>query len=200
MFAGHFGLAAAAKSQSPSVPLWALMLSTQLLDVLFVILYLAGIEGLRPVDPAHPNAYGGAIISAPYTHSLLSAIVLALLGALLVRRAWGQRGALTIGLMIFSHWVLDLIVHRPDLPILPGNAGNLPLLGFGLWDYPGISVVVEAILVLAGAFLYWRAAIALPAPSIRASQAYRTRAFTTALVVAVLMILSLVTDYFGLLQ
>jgi hypothetical protein len=126
--------------------------------------------------------------------------VLALLGALVVRRAWGQRGALTIGLMIFSHWVLDLIVHRPDLPILPGNAGNLPLLGFGLWDYPGISVVVEAILVLAGAFLYWRAAIALPAPSIRASQSYRTRAFTTALVVAVLMVLSLVTDYFGFLQ
>ena len=200
MFAGHFGLAAAAKSQSPSVPLWALMLSTQLLDVLFVILYLAGIEGFRPVDPARPNAYGGAFITAPYSHSLLSTIVLALLGALAVRRAWGQRGALTIGIMIFSHWVLDLIVHRPDLPILPGNAGNLPLLGFGLWDYPGISVAVEAILVLAGAFLYWRAAIRLPAPSIRASQSYRTRAFTTALVVAVLMILSLVTDYLGFLQ
>ena len=200
MFAGHFGLAAAAKSQSPSVPLWALMLSTQLLDVLFVVLYLAGIEGVRPVDPGASQRlwrrlYHGALHPLAAQRDCAGAA-----GRAGGAPRMGQRGALTIGLMIFSHWVLDLIVHRPDLPILPGNAGDLPLLGFGLWDYPSISVVVEAILVLAGAFLYWRAAIGLPAPSIRASQSYRTRAFTTALVVAVLMILSLVTDYFGFLQ
>jgi hypothetical protein len=57
----------------------------------------------------------------------------------------------------FSHWVLDLIVHRSDLPILPGNAGNLPLVGFGLWRSTP-SAVAELVLVVAGSYLYWRAA------------------------------------------
>lgn len=64
--------------------------------------------------------------------------------------------------MAFSHWVLDLIVHHPDLPILPGNAGNLPLLGFGLWGLPTVAALVELALVIGGAYLYYRSATALP--------------------------------------
>jgi hypothetical protein len=56
--------------------------------------------------------------------------------------------------VVFSHWLLDLLVHRPDLPILPGNAGGLPLLGLGLWRTPWASVVAELALVVAGAATY----------------------------------------------
>jgi hypothetical protein len=59
-------------------------------------------------------------------------------------------------LVALSHWLLDLIVHRADLPLLPGNAGDLPKLGFGLWRLPAEAAAFELILVVAGAFLYWR--------------------------------------------
>ena len=71
---------------------------------------------------------------------------------------WGRRVAIVIGLVSASHWFLDLVVHRPDLPILPENFGRLPLLGFGLWTHPPVSALVELLLVLAGAVLYGRAA------------------------------------------
>ena len=72
--------------------------------------------------------------------------------------ALGSAACLLLGVVAFSHWVLDLIVHRGDMPILPGNAGDLPLLGFGLWRVPIVSIPLEAALFLGGVFLYWRAA------------------------------------------
>src|SRR6202043_1571384 len=71
---------------------------------------------------------------------------------------WGRRAGIVIGFVAASHWLLDLIVHRADLPILPGNVCDLPLLGLGLWRYPLVSFSVELALVLAGAWLYWRSA------------------------------------------
>lgn len=72
MFAGHFGLAAAVKAKQPEIPLWALMLGTQLLDVIFVPLYVSGIETMESVG----EGYGGMLIHAEYSHSLLSVLVL----------------------------------------------------------------------------------------------------------------------------
>src|SRR5205823_10562961 len=157
MLAGHFGLAAAVKSREPQVPLWALMLSTQLLDVLFVPLYLAGIETISPIPDA--GSYGGAIIHADYTHSLVGALAISLVAMIVAMIPWGRRNGLIIGGMVFSHWVLDLIVHRGDMPILPGNAGNLPRLGLSLWSIPWLSFLVELVLVLGGAYLYYHAAM-----------------------------------------
>src|SRR5919202_92129 len=142
MVAGHFGFAAGVKSQVPSAPLWALMLATQWLDVFFVPLYLMGIETIDPVDPANPNAYGGGVIHAVYTHSLVGAVLLSAIAGLLAYLRWGQRIGVVIAAVAFSHWVLDLFVHRPDLPILPGNAGDLPQLGFGLWQVPIVAAVL----------------------------------------------------------
>ncbi|MBD0383633.1 permease [Paenibacillus sedimenti] len=153
MFAGHFGLAAAVKAKTPEVPIWALMLSTQLLDVVFVPLFVSGIE---KIDSSHGTGYGESIIHADYTHSLVGAGIIALLSAIVAWKLWGKRGGITIGLLTFSHWVLDLIVHRVDMPILPGNAGELPLLGFSLWQWPVISATVEVFLVVLGAILYYR--------------------------------------------
>lgn len=196
MIAGHFGLAAGVKAKTPYLPLWALILSTFWLDVIFIILYPFGIESLTQIDPAHP-AYGGALIHAYYTHSLIGALLIAAGTGWLASYFWGRSGGIVIGAAVFSHWVLDLLVHRPDLPILPGNAGHLPLLGFGLWEVPVLSAIVELALVLGGAYLYYRRAAQLPAPAGTNSHNQRRRVLTASLVTTVLLLLVLVTDVLG---
>ena len=158
MIAGHFGLAAAVKARASETPLWALMLASQWLDILFVPLLIAGVERLEPVEGAKPGAYGGAVIHADYTHSLVGALLLSgVLGVLFLGR-YGRRSAIVLGLMSFSHWLLDLPLHRADMPVLPGGAGGLPKLGFGLWQYPAVSAALELLIVVVGAAMYWRAA------------------------------------------
>lgn len=191
MTPGHFGLAAGAKKFAPRVPLWALFLSTYLLDVAFVFLLAAGVESLTPIDPAHPNAYGGIIIRAEYTHSLVGALSISALAGWLASRRWGRSGGFAIASVAFSHWILDLLVHRPDLPILPGNFGNLPLLGFGLWEYPRTSAAVELILVLAGASLYVYSTLKMSKTD------QRRRAWTASLVTAALLILLFAANTMG---
>lgn len=154
MFAGHFGLAAAAKAKAPRLPLWALMLSTQLLDVVFVPFLLTGKETIEPISGE--TGYGANMIHADYTHSLIGALFIAMIAGWGAWRLWGRRGGVIIGSVVFSHWFLDLLVHRSDLPILPGNFGNLPMLGFGLWQYPVISITLECILLISGIILYYR--------------------------------------------
>jgi membrane-bound metal-dependent hydrolase YbcI (DUF457 family) len=156
MIAGHFGFAAIVKSRERRTPLWALMLATVWLDIIFVPLFLTHIETIEPV-PGTRGGYGKGIIHANYTHSLLGALLLsAILGAAFLWR-WNQRSCVVVALVAFSHWVLDLFVHRADMPLLPGNAGHL-LLGFGLWRYPLAVAAAECALVVAGAWLYWGAA------------------------------------------
>jgi membrane-bound metal-dependent hydrolase YbcI (DUF457 family) len=151
MFAGHFGLAAAVKAKRPETPLWALMAATQLLDILFVPLLLSGVE---TIDQSGGAGYGKAVIHADYTHSLAGALVIALLAGWLAGRRWGLKSGGAIGGMVFSHWLLNLIVHRADMPVLPGNWGGLPLLGLGVWKSPGTSMLLESLLVAAGILLY----------------------------------------------
>jgi len=198
MIAGHFGLAAGVKARAPAVPLWALMLATQWLDVAFVILFLLGVEWLEPLDPTHPSAYGGSLIHASYTHSLVGALLLAALAGLLARWRWGARVGGVVAAVAFSHWLLDLIVHRPDLPLLPGNLGGLPLLGFGLWRLPLASAALELALVLLGGLLYARQALALPPAPDQPRATARRRALTAVAVTIVLMLLTLASDLLGL--
>ncbi|NBH08917.1 permease [Amycolatopsis sp. SID8362] len=152
MIAGHFGLAAAVKAGRPAIPVWTLMLATAWLDVVFVPLYLSGIE---TVDG---EGYGGGVIHADYTHSLVGALVLAALFGGVAAIKLGREAGLILAGVVFSHWLLDLVVHRADLPILPGNAGDLPTFGFGLWRLPAVSAVVELLMLAIGIGLYWRAA------------------------------------------
>jgi hypothetical protein len=157
MIAGHFGFAAAVKGRERAVPLWSLMFATVWLDIVFVPLLLAGAETLEPAPGTH-GGYGANIIHADYTHSLVGACVLsAVLGVIALAR-WGKRAGVVIGAVSFSHWLLDLPMHRRDMPILPGNLGDLPKLGFGLWRVPAASAALELAFVLAGAWLYWSAA------------------------------------------
>jgi hypothetical protein len=157
MIAGHFGLAAALKSRETATPLWALMLATVWLDVVFMPLFLAHVETLKAVS-GPPGAYGGAVIFADYTHSLIGAGALSAVLGLSAARLWGARSGIVIGAVAVSHWILDLVTHRADMPILPGNLGDLPRLGLGLWRWPAASAAVELGLVVLGAALYWNAA------------------------------------------
>lgn len=177
MIAGHFGLAAMVKSRERTAPLWALMLATVWLDIVFVPLLLLNIESLQPLG--EHAGYGAVIIHADYTHSIVGMIVLsAALGAAFLR-AWGRRVALVVGLVSASHWALDLLVHRADMPILPADWLHWPRLGLGLWRYPWVSAAVELLLVVAGAALYWRAARAV---SLQSSRSTRWASISSALI------------------
>lgn len=157
MITGHFGLAAGSKAIDSRAPLWSLMLATVWLDIVFIPLLLLNIETIE--TPAG-GGYGTSVIHADYTytHSLVGALLLSAMFGAVVGWRWGRRLGLLLAGVAFSHWVLDLIVHRADLPILPGNAGGLPLLGFGLWRVPGASILLEVALLLIGVWLYWRTA------------------------------------------
>jgi membrane-bound metal-dependent hydrolase YbcI (DUF457 family) len=164
MIAGHFGLAAAVKARAPRVPLWALMLATVWLDIVFVPMVLSGVETFQPV-PGTRGGYGEAVIHADLTHSLVGAIFLAVAFGAVAAIAWGRAAGGVLAAVVFSHWLLDLPMHRGDMPLLPRNAGNLPLLGFGLWRAPLLSALLELALVVGGTFVYWRAARDVAGPS-----------------------------------
>ncbi len=89
-------------------------------------------------------------------------------------------------------------MHRPDLPLVPGNVGNLPLLGFGLWQRPVVSLLLELGLVLGGAALYYRTATRLPIPAGVPRSQQRRRVVVARSVTTLLLLLLLASDYLGL--
>lgn len=190
MFAGHFGLAAGVRSKAPEVPLWGLMLGTQLLDVAFIPLLLSGIETIE--ETQYGGGYGNIIIHADYTHSLLGAVLIAVIAGLAGRRLWGRRAGLIFAGVVFSHWILDLMVHRADMPLLPGNWGDLPLLGFGAWRYEGLSIVLELFLLGIGLTMYARSSLK------KAKGKSKKAAILSTVVLGILLGLALITDVTGL--
>ena len=151
MVLGHFGVAAVAKPSAPEVPLWAMMVASQAMDIAFVPLVVLGLESITP------GSYGQSTINAYYSHSVVGALLIAALLFAAGKFFWRtSRAAWTLGLLSASHWILDLVVHRQDMPILPGNVGNLPLLGLGLWNYPWMALTLEIVLSLIGLVIYFR--------------------------------------------
>jgi hypothetical protein len=171
MIAGHFGFAALVKSRERQAPLWALMLATVWLDIVFVPLFVAGVETVDFVG--RPGGYGAGIIHADYTHSFIGAIALSVVFGLAFGWRWGSSTAIVLGLVSFSHWALDLLVHRADMPLFPGHDLHQPRFGFGLWRYPGTAASMELLLVVIGAWLYWRAARAIALEDDKARQRAR---------------------------
>jgi hypothetical protein len=156
MFVGHYGVAFGAKPLTPVVPLWVYFIAVQWLDVVWSILVLLGIEKLHIV-PGFTEANALDLYYMPYTHGLPGAIVLSLaLGAIVAASVARRRGMafLVISAAAFSHWVLDLIVHIPDLPLYD----NTDKVGFGLWRHVALSFPLELIVLAAGAWIYVRAA------------------------------------------
>ena len=158
MFVGHYGVSFAAKSREPSIPLWVLFLAVQFLDVLWGVLVLLGIEKTRIV-PGFTATNPFDLYYMPYTHSLVAAILWSCVAAALYRLVLPTargRASVLVGVAVFSHWALDLIVHVPDLPLYD----NSMKVGFGLWNAPAVAFGLEAILLFGGLWLYLRGRLA----------------------------------------
>jgi hypothetical protein len=153
MFLGHFGVGFATKTIQPRVSLGTSFLATQLADLVWPTLLLLGVERVNIV-PHATAANALAFVYYPFTHSLAGEGVAGLLLGLaywLLRRNAG--GALLVGLLVPSHWLLDLVVHVPDLPLYPGAS---PLLGLGLWNHLAATQVIEFALLGLGLWQYVR--------------------------------------------
>lgn len=153
MFLGHYGVAFAARRAAPRTSLGSTVFAAQFLDELWPILLLAGVEQVRVV-PGLMAASALDFVSYPISHSLLMAIVWgAVIGlAYFAVRRYG-RGALVLALAVVSHWILDLPMHRPDLPLWPGAS---PRVGLGLWNSITATIVIELALLAIGLALYLR--------------------------------------------
>ena len=119
MFVGHYGPSFAIKSLRPAIPLWLLFIAVQLVDVGWAVLVLLGIEKVRIV-PGITASNPFDLYYMPYTHSLVAVIFWSVAAGVLVRALPGIKrwsAASMVGVAVFSHWVLDLLVHRPDLPL-----------------------------------------------------------------------------------
>ena len=137
MFTGHFAAAIAAKAVAPRAPLWGYVGASQLVYLLWSGLVIAGIEKFRIDDSLKGSPLD--LYHMPYTHSLPAVIGWSLLGTVLARRWLPNGTAAMVGLVVFSHWLTDLLVHRPDLPLgFPG-----PKVGLALWDYPVAEMALE---------------------------------------------------------
>ena len=152
VFIGHYGLALAAKRAAPRASLGALIAAAQLVDLIWPVLLLLGIEHVRIVPSANPFLRL-SFEWYPWTHSLAMGIVWALLagaGYAALRR--DRASGVIVGLLVLSHWVLDWITHVPDLPLYPGGVR----VGLGLWRSMSATMVVEALLFVAGLAVYAR--------------------------------------------
>src|SRR6185437_12953537 len=154
MFLGHYAVALAAKRVAPRTSIGTLIFAAQWLDELWPILLLAGIEHVRIV-PGFMAANPLDFVSYPFSHSLLMAIVWGvLLGVAYAAVRRYATGAWIVGLAVVSHWVLDVVMHRPDLPLWPGSSTRL---GLGLWNSIAASAAIELILLAIGLTIYLRA-------------------------------------------
>jgi len=154
MFIGHFALAFGAKKVAPSVSLGTLFLAAQLADLVWPMLVLLGIETVE-VHPGMTAFTPLDFVHYPYSHSLVAligwAVGLAVI-YMLVRRA-KPAAAATIALLVLSHWVLDVLTHRPDMPV---TISGSELLGFGLWNSIPATIAVEGGLFALGVAMYFR--------------------------------------------
>ncbi len=155
MFVGHYGPAFAAKAITKSVPLWVLFIAVQWMDICWTVFVLLGIEKVR-IAPGITAANPLDLYYMPYTHSLPAALAWSAAAAVVYRVAakpdtWSAPAI--VAAAVFSHWILDLLVHRPDLALF----GNGFKVGLGLWNYPLVSFLLESAVLLGGLYLYMRA-------------------------------------------
>lgn len=151
MFIGHAALALAAKPLAPRASLGAALAATYWLDLVWPILVLAGIERVE-IDPGNTAFTPLDFAHYPWTHSLIAALGWSVLFGLACWKL-GRRAAIVLGLLVLSHWVLDAVSHRPDLPLWPGSQA---MVGFGLWNSVVGTLLLESALFAAGIALYMR--------------------------------------------
>lgn len=162
MFIGHLGVGLALKRADKSISLGLLFIAAQLVDIIFSINLLLGIEKLNLIAGT-TAANSMEFVYYPFTHSLIAnlvwtGIVCIIFLAVPIRlNSPRRRIALIMGVAVLSHFFLDVIVHKPDLPLLGNDSMKV---GFGLWDYALASYVVEGLLLLGGLGIYLKSTTA----------------------------------------
>lgn len=152
MFIGHYGVAFAAKKAAPKVSLGWLVAATSFIDLLWSPFLLLGVEHVRIV-PGYTAVSPFDLYDFPWSHSLLmTSAYAAILGGLFFALKKDGRGALVIAGLTVSHWLLDLVVHVPDLPVTPWGSARF---GLGLWNSLPGTLIVEFGLFGAGLWLYF---------------------------------------------
>jgi membrane-bound metal-dependent hydrolase YbcI (DUF457 family) len=152
VFIGHYALGLAAKPVAPRTSLGTLFAAPTLADLLWPLFLLLGWEHARMLPD--PNPFLGLWLDDfPISHSLLTLIGWGVLFGFLYRARTGYaRGAVVVALLVVSHWVLDFVTHRPDMPFYPGSAE----VGLGLWNSVAGTLVVEGLLFIVGVGIYVR--------------------------------------------
>ena len=162
MFIGHFAPALVAAARPRAAGLGTLFVAAQIVDIGFAALLIPGVEAMRIV-PGITAMNPMDLYHMPYTHSLLGALLWgAVFGGLVGLATRRRTAAIGAGLVVLSHWLLDLIVHIPDLTLF----GAPPKLGLGLWNHPLIEMPLE-ILLTGGALLYYAARTRVPSGPLR---------------------------------
>lgn len=157
MFIGHFAVAMAAKRAAPRTNLGWLVAAAQLPDLIWPILLLAGVERAR-IAPGDTAFTPLAFDHYPWSHSLLMMLVWgAALGGVYLLLNRDGKAALTLAVLVVSHWLLDWVTHRPDLPLVPGGG---PKFGLGLWNNVVATLAIEGALFAACVWIYTRSTTA----------------------------------------
>ncbi len=152
MFIGHFGAGLAAKGIDNKPSLGTLFLASQFIDLIWPIFLLLGIEKVT-IDPGNTAFTPLNFIYYPFSHSFAGVLFWALLFGVIYFMLKKERlkAPLVLGVLVLSHWILDLITHRPDLPIFPWMEYKV---GFGLWNSVLLTIIIEGLIFAAGAFIY----------------------------------------------
>jgi len=153
MFIGHFAVGFAAKRVAPRLSLAALFAAVALADIIWPVLVALGLEQVR-IDPGNTAFTPLDFVSYPYSHSLVFLCLWGILFGLVCARIVNDRRMLVVAaVLVVSHWVLDWVTHRPDMPVYPGSIK----LGLGLWNSIPTTVAVEVVMFAAGVWIYARA-------------------------------------------
>ncbi|ABF40153.1 hypothetical protein Acid345_1150 [Candidatus Koribacter versatilis Ellin345] len=150
MFVGHFAVALAGKKAAPRASLGTLVMAAQWLDLLWPIFLLLNLEQVRPA-PGITKFTPFDFVSYPWTHSLACVLGWAVVfgGVYFAVKRFG-RESWVLGALVVSHWILDWLTHRPDLPLYPGG----PKVGLGLWNSIGGTLAVELLIFCMGSYVY----------------------------------------------
>ena len=151
MFIGHFGVGLAAKRIDSRPSLGTLFIASQFLDLLWPIFLLVGLEKVK-IEPGNTAFTPLNFTYYPFSHGFLSVFLLSIIfGAVYFILKRNLKSSILLGSLVLSHWILDLIVHRPDLPLIPWSDVKV---GLGLWNSVILTLIVEGFIFIAGAYLY----------------------------------------------
>ena len=151
MFIGHFGPALAAKKIDNKPSLGTLFFASQFIDLLWPIFLLLGIESVK-IDPGNTAFTPLDFIYYPFSHSFLGVLIWSVVfGVVYFLIKKKIKSSILLGALVLSHWILDLITHRPDLPVTFSNEAKMR---FGLWNSIALTMIIEGLIFIIGAYLY----------------------------------------------